>query len=344
VKLFHIHGTYLNRGGLLLLLPLAVLLHSQTPLFAQAGLAGAFLRVGLGARAKGMGDAYTALARGVEASYYNPAGLPLLENREVIASYRLLSLDRQFTYIGFAMPVRPKVASAGGDKFINGGFSLSWIRSGIDDIDGRNTDGQHFDNLSNSENAFIFAFALNPAKRFSVGLAVKVLWNRFPDIGSNGQTVSASGVGLDLGALFSPKEWVTLGLSIRDINSRYRWNTSKIFDEDGSESTDPFPKTVRYGLAVRPPNWRNVTLSFDYEQIYKSDLFSDKINDRFHFGGEASLLENIVVRAGLDDGTVAAGGGYEFPLFGKMSQINYSYTAAGNRPEEEHVFTWVFRF
>ncbi len=322
----------------------ALLLYSSSPALAQAGLAGAFLRVGLGARAKGMGDAYSALARGVEASYYNPAGLPHLENREVIASYRFLALDRQFSYIGFAMPVRPKVASSSGDKFINGGFSLSWIRAGISDIDGRNSDGTHFDDLSNSENAFIFAFALNPVQKFSVGLAVKVLWNRFPDIGIDGETVSASGVGLDLGALYSASDWLTLGLTIKDINSKYRWNTAKIFDEDGSESVDDFPKAVRYGLAVRPPGWQNVVLSFDYEQIYKSELFTGKIDDRFHLGGEAAVLPTIVVRAGFDDGRPAAGGGYEFPLFGKMSQLNYSFTAPGNRPEEEHVFTWVFRF
>jgi hypothetical protein len=33
--------------------------------FAQGGTVGAFLRLGIGARAKAMGDAYTALARGI---------------------------------------------------------------------------------------------------------------------------------------------------------------------------------------------------------------------------------------------------------------------------------------
>ncbi len=65
---------------------------------AQLGAAGSFLRLGVGARAKAMGDAYSGLARGIEASYYNPAGLPFLEKKEVVASYRVLSLDRQFTY------------------------------------------------------------------------------------------------------------------------------------------------------------------------------------------------------------------------------------------------------
>ena len=77
---------------------------------AQLGAAGSFLRLGIGARAKAMGDAYTALAKGIETSYYNPAGLPFLDKKEVVASYRFLSLDRQFTYLGFGVPIRPKVA------------------------------------------------------------------------------------------------------------------------------------------------------------------------------------------------------------------------------------------
>lgn len=306
------------------------------------GKAGSFMRMGIGARAKAMGNAFTALAHGIEASYYNPAGLPHLGNKEVALSYRPLSLDRQYTYVGFGMPIRPK--AKGSEKVLNGGFSLSWTRAGTDNIDGRNTDGFHTGQFSNSENAFSFAFALSPATRFSIGLVVKVLWNRFPGVGLSSETVSASGVGFDLGALYRAKDWLSLGLVVKDINSKYRWNTEALYDEDASETIDKFPKALRFGFALHLQNNYGFILVADYEQLYDVSMFKDKIDDRFYAGAEATLSNKFAIRAGIDDGALTAGLGYTFPLFGNMSQINYAYVASNNRPEPENVFTWVLRF
>lgn len=321
---------------------LALLAGNCDNLWAQ-GYSGAFLRIGVGARAKAMGNAYSAMATGVEAAYYNPAGLPYVSGKQLLASYRALSLDRQFTYVGFALPVQPK--TSGNQKSLNGGFSLAWLRAGVSDIDGRNSDGQHFDDLSNSENAFMFAFALNPSRRVAFGLTAKVLWNRFPGLGIDDETISSTGVGFDFGMMVFPINWLTLGLVVKDINSKYRWNTQDVYGEDGSETINTFPKIIRYGVAFKP-HWffRNVTIAVDYEQLYKEKIFSNKFSDRFHAGAEAVFLDDIVVRAGFDDGSVTAGAGYAFGLIGKRSQLNYAFVASGDRPEEEHVFTWVFEF
>ncbi|MFQ5772102.1 MAG: hypothetical protein ACE5HX_16315, partial [bacterium] len=259
-------------------------------LCAQGGAAGAFLRLGIGARAKAMGDAYTALAAGVEASYYNPAGLPFLQYKEAIVSYSVLSLDRQFTFLGFGVPIHPRVE--GSEKgALDGGFALSWIHAGVGNIDGRDSDGRHFGNLSNSENAFVFSFALNPAKILSFGLSVKVLWNRFPDIGINGETISASGVGFDFGALAAPNQWLTLGISVRDINSKYKWNTDDLYGEDGSEVVNKFPKIVRTGVAVKPPQVPGLTLALDFED-------SKELDSRLHLGAERIFKQNFILRGG----------------------------------------------
>ncbi len=321
----------------------AILMAGMTnSLQAQLGAAGSFLRLGIGARAKAMGDAYAALAKGIEASYYNPAGLPFLDKKEVVASYRFLSLDRQFTYLGFGVPIRPKVA--GGEQIINGGLALTWIHTGVSNIDGRDSDGGHSEDLSNSENAFMLSFGLMPAPKLAFGLSVKVILNRFPNVGTSGETVSANGVGFDFGALFTPSDWLSFGVVAKDINSKYRWNTQDIYCENGSETIDKVPKSIRTAIAIKVPRMKGVTVAVDFEQFFKSRLFKDRIDERVHIGVQGLVRQNIVLRGGLDDSSLTAGGGYQFKIFGKTGQLNYAFSAPGNRPEEEHVFTGVFQF
>ena len=55
---------------------LAVILLAQGPrLYAAQSSAAQFLNLGFGARALGMGEAYTAVADDISCVYYNPAGL-----------------------------------------------------------------------------------------------------------------------------------------------------------------------------------------------------------------------------------------------------------------------------
>ena len=69
---------------------------------SNAGYAGSFMRMGLGARALGMGNTGVACSNNGFASYYNPAALPYLPGRHLSLTYYFLSLDREFHYAGFA--------------------------------------------------------------------------------------------------------------------------------------------------------------------------------------------------------------------------------------------------
>src|SRR5437868_6492711 len=54
---------------------------------------GQFLRVGVGARAPGMGGAFSPVADDATAIYWNPAGLAMLEKKEVSVSYNAYFKD-----------------------------------------------------------------------------------------------------------------------------------------------------------------------------------------------------------------------------------------------------------
>ncbi len=304
--------------------------------FAEDGYyAGAFLRMGLGARANAMGGAYTGVAAGAEAAYYNPAGIPFLEARHLNLSYSFLSLDRNFNYIGFATGIRPKMAEGETEKVINGGLALSWIHAGVDNIDGRDFAGNHYQNFSNSENAFAFSFAVMPAKFFSVGFTAQVLYNRFPEMGEENATISDAGLGLDLGVLAKPLPYLSVGLTIKNINAKYNWKTDKLWEKDINK-IDRFPKIIRGGIALRYPfPW--LLLAVDVEN---SDLYGTK----YFVGTEALVIEKCMLRGGLNNGSLTLGGGYEFKLLSRINQIQYAFVTKKYDADSEHIFSWIFVF
>jgi len=89
--------------------------------FADAGEnALQFLRIGMGAEASAVGGAYSAAARGVNAVYWNPAGLSGIEMNEVQFNHMNMLGDINQTYIAYATPSR----------FGSLGFSYSQLNSG----------------------------------------------------------------------------------------------------------------------------------------------------------------------------------------------------------------------
>lgn len=63
-----------------------------------------FLKIGVGARAVAMGEAFTAVADDVTALYWNPAGLSQLEERKLSASYNSWFADVSQGYVSLGFP------------------------------------------------------------------------------------------------------------------------------------------------------------------------------------------------------------------------------------------------
>ncbi len=312
-----------------------VLLISVSKIKADDGiLAGAFLRMGLGARANAMGNAYTGVAEGAVAAYYNPAGIPFLETRQITLDYRFLSLDRKFNYVGFATGIRPKMEEGSEEMALNAGLAISWIHAGVDNIDGRDFAGNHYQDFSISEHAFTLSFGVMPIKNIvSIGLTGKVLYNRIPDIGDNNAAISDFGFGADFGVLVKPLPYLSVGFIIKDINAKYDWKTDKVWEKD-IDKTDRFPQTFRGGIALRYPYpW--LLFAFDLEKNNQQDM-------KYFIGTEVLLMDKFAARAGLNNGSLTLGGGYLFELFKKSVQIQYAFVTKKYDVASEHNFSWVF--
>jgi hypothetical protein len=298
----------------------------------DGGYAGAFLRMAYGARAQALGDAYSSIPEGAISGMYNPALLPHLAHRQLALAYGYLPLDRRTSYIGFAMPLQPHRDEGG--QLLKAGFSLAWLRAGVNNIDGRDMSGNHVGMFSNSEDAFYFSFAMAPVSMFSIGISAKVLYNRMPNMTNDDAALTSRGFGIDIGGYLSPMENLSLGVVLRDNNSKYTWNTDKVW-ERGTSTTYKFPRVLRVAASYRLPKWLLVTAELED---------SKEQSPRFHAGAEFSYQDIGSLQLGMDDLRPCFGLGFGAFLFNRRTMLNYAYVFPDEGPGADHVFTWCFEF
>ena len=76
------------------------------PSFAagNGSTAAQFLQIGAGARAAGMGEAFSSVADDASAIYYNPAGMAQLKQKELTVSYNAYFQDTAAQFLGYSHP------------------------------------------------------------------------------------------------------------------------------------------------------------------------------------------------------------------------------------------------
>ena len=64
-----------------------------------------FLKIGIGAKAIGMGGSFVAISDDITALYWNPAGISLLQKKTGIVSHNNWIADSDFEYIALVIPL-----------------------------------------------------------------------------------------------------------------------------------------------------------------------------------------------------------------------------------------------
>ncbi|MBI2427656.1 MAG: hypothetical protein HYV29_02470 [Ignavibacteriales bacterium] len=259
-----------NKANILVgLFFIVVTAHSQL-----AGTAGVATRLGFGARGMGMGNAMIAVLQGENSGYYNPASVKHLDGQYASLSYGALSLDRNLNALFYGQPIDT-----------NAGVSVRILNTGVSDIDGRDIDGFHTETYSTSENQFSLSFALK-IRKITLGLSTKIYYySLFKDL-------SSTGLGFDVGALYSLSPNIVVGAVIKDLNAKYRWDSSPLYDELGNTTTDKFPVRRALGISYTL-NDRSGVLSVEFEN-------SNRSTSIIRFGAEYIVNEYLTLRSGLD--------------------------------------------
>lgn len=250
---------------------------------------GAFSRMGFGARGIGMGNAMSAVTDGNLVSYYNPALSPFQENNSFQTGYSFLSLNRSLNFLSFTRKFdfySSKDTSINKKPSRTAGISAGIINSGVSGIDGRDNNGLPTGELSTSENQFFLSVANRFSEKFSIGISVKFYYYKLYE------KITSSGLGIDLGALYKINNNWNVSLMISDLNSKYEWDTSPIYDQQGLTTTDNFPLLKKIGVSYNNLELKLIT-AIEFEN-------SNAGTNIIRAGAEYNIYEGLFLRCGVD--------------------------------------------
>ncbi|HCY77960.1 MAG TPA: hypothetical protein DHV28_18795 [Ignavibacteriales bacterium] len=263
---------------------------------------GAFSRIGFGARGISMGNAMSAVTTGNLVSYYNPALSPFQENNSFQTGYSILSLDRSLNFLSFTRKFdfySTKNISDDNKPSRTAGISVGIINSGVSGIDGRDNNGISTGELSTSENQFFLSVANRFSEKFSMGISVKFYYYKLYE------EITSNALGLDIGALYKVNNNWNVSLMLSDINSKYEWDTSPIYGQQGLATKDEFPLMKKVGVSYYNPDIKLLT-ALEFEN-------SNAGTNIVRLGAEYNIFENLFLRGGID-------------------QLNLSNTDSGLKP------------
>ena len=189
----------------------------------NAGTVGAiFLRLGVGARAIGMGNTFTAIADGINATYGNPAGVINLRVPEANLMHNKWLADINYGYLGYAQPLTDKSAIAG---------SLIYVDYG--EIEGRDVNSIKISDPEASDKAIALTYGRKISDKIISGINFKYINEKYED-------ESASGYVFDFGVLYTPNvEKLMFGFSAQNFGKSIKFVKEKFKP----------PQTFRFGMS-----------------------------------------------------------------------------------------------
>ncbi|MFH1958451.1 MAG: PorV/PorQ family protein [bacterium] len=270
-----------------------------------------FLKIPAAVRAVGMGEAYVASAGGLDAVYYNPAGISQAGYQEFTAAHTEWLDGISYSFLGYLHPSESLGSFAG---------SLYYLSK--NDIPGYDNTGLPTNkkwDVSDRMGILSYGRKLNGV---SAGASIKFIQESLAD-------ESASAYCFDLGLLCNLSCDMNFGISASNVGGEVKYISE----------TEEIPLIFRAGISYRIfPFGDDITLNLDY--TYPSD------NDGYvSAGGEYSFSDNFSLRAGFVGSKDMISKALRFGFgFGKRN-IHFDYAFAPSEIlENTHRFSLTLRF
>lgn len=266
-----------------------------------------FLKLGVGARAIGMGEAFTAVASDANAIYWNPAGLANLNRRQINVMHNTWLVETYYDHLSFATPFKKGVACAG----------LTYLGSGdiprcIDATPSTST-------YTAYDMALIGGYGWKLSDKLLVGVTGKLLQSKIDSYDSNG-------LAIDIGVLSKTQvDNLTVGGTIQNVGSKIKFN----------KEGDSLPLMIKVGAAYTMLN-NNLTTAMDITKARDNDV-------KFSLGCEYLINKSFAVRGGynskIDEGAgITAGIGYKHHVVA----VDYAYVPWGDLDKDTHRVSLLF--
>ena len=231
-----------------------------------------FLTIEQGARALGMGGAFTSVSDDANSLWWNPAGLSRSAYSEVTLSHTAYLDNVATEYVGFIRPYAP----------VHGTLGASLMYLNVPGIDGTDANGNPSGSLKTNAYIGTVSYGLSISTGLTFGVTAKYL-------SENLGGVSGTGFAADLGVQYWGDSYGVAAV-IQNFGPSFKLGGS----------SDPLPRDLRFGAYYKPH--KSLLLSFDEEKPYNDTA-------RAHLGGEWAVLEAVRLRAGFEQVPNVAGAG-----------------------------------
>lgn len=255
---------------------------------------GAFLKLGNGVRAPAMGEAFTSVADDATAISWNPAGIALLDSKEISMSYNMWLQSASYSTLHYVQPILPGHTLGASLFYLSYGDIMETTATS------RTGTGRVF---SPSGTVATVSYALKIKENLSLGANLKLLSQSI-------DTYQESGSAVDLGLLFKDLRGVDVGIVVQNL---------------GSMNGSSLPQTSKLGLSKSFLNNR-LLVALDFNLPRDNDLV-------LSLGGEYQINSLLVIRAGYNTKSEeGAGGNLGLGLGLNISRfvVDYAYVPYGD--------------
>jgi hypothetical protein len=252
-----------------------------------------FLKFGVGAKAVGMGEAFVAQSGEVTSAWWNPAGLSGIEGIQVSFTHNQWFQDITVEHFASAL------------NFDKNTLGLTLAMGKVPDIEKREGPTEEPVALFDAHDVvFSFSFARSIREGFALGLSAKWLYEKI-DINS------ASGLGFDLGGIYSPLKNLKFGLAVLNLGPKMKFEKEKF----------SLPTLYKVGVTYLV---EKKDLNSDF--VFGLDLVKPRDDEvKVHLGGEYGFYQTLKIRlgyqSGYDEKDFSFGLGTKF----KKYSIDYGY-------------------